>query len=135
MRIIRLSLLLTLSAAGVGAATLDRNTGDGVYTAAQADEGAVIFEQVCMECHLPGWHDTTGFYAKWQGKPLRALGTYLKNEMPQTDPGVLTANEYAAVTAYLLRLTGNPPGAEPLSSDLDALATIRLDTARSSVRR
>lgn len=85
-----------------------------------------------MECHLPGWHRTVGFYAKWHGKPLSALGTYLKLEMPQTDPGVLTPGEYAAVTAYLLRLTGNPPGATPLNDDADALADIRIDTLKSA---
>ena len=128
-----LRMLLPVGVLAVAAATpLDRTTGDGVYTAAQADEGAVIFEQVCMECHLPGWHEKVGFYAKWQGKPLSALATYLKLEMPQTDPGVLTPAEYAAVTAYLLRLTGNPSGADPLNVDADALTDIRIDTLKSA---
>lgn len=133
MRFARLLLLLlTLTVTAAAAATLDRTTGDGVYTAAQADEGAVIFEQVCMECHLPGWHDTVGFYAKWEGKPLSELATYLRLEMPQTDPGVLTPAEYASVTAYLLRLTRNPAGATPLNDDADALADIRIDTLKSA---
>lgn len=132
MRCARPLLLISLFTAAASAAAFDRTTGDGVYTAAQADEGERIFEQVCMECHLPGWHRTVGFYAKWQGKPLSALGTYLKLEMPQTDPGVLTPGEYAAVTAYLLRLTGNPPGAAPLNDDADALSDIRIDTLKSA---
>lgn len=132
MRYIRPVLLLALLTASAAAAAVDRTTGDGVYTPAQADEGATIFDQVCMECHLPGWEDSVGFYAKWEGKPLSELGTYLKLEMPQTDPGVLTPGEYAAVTAYLLRLTGNPPGEAPLHDDADALAGIRIDTLRSA---
>lgn len=132
MRFARPLVLLSLLTAAASAAAFDRTTGDGVYTAAQATEGEKIFEQVCMECHLPGWHHTVGFYAKWHGKPLSALGTYLKLEMPQTDPGVLTPGEYAAVTAYLLRLTGNPPGESPLNDDADALADIRIDTLKSS---
>lgn len=137
MRFARPLVLLSLctAAASAAAAALDRNTGDGVYTAAQADEGATIFQQVCAECHLPGWEKTVGFYAKWEGKPLSELGSYLKLEMPQTDPGVLTPGEYAAVTAYLLRLTGNPPGDTPLNDDADALAGIRIDTARSTASR
>lgn len=123
---------MSLFTAAASAAAFDRTTGDGVYTAAQAAEGEKIFEQVCMECHLPGWERLVGFYAKWEGKPLSALGTYLKLEMPQTDPGVLTPAEYAAVTAYLLRLTGNPAGPTPLNDDADALADIRIDTLRSS---
>lgn len=132
MRFARPLLLLALASAAASAAALDRTTGDGVYTAAQADEGAVIFEQVCLDCHLPGWQDSVRFYAKWRGKPLSELATYLKTEMPQTDPGVLTPGEYAAVTAYLLRLIGNPPGTTPLNDDADALADIRIDTLKSA---
>lgn len=128
----RLFLPVVLLAAGVGATRLDRSTGDGVYTAAQADAGAALFQEVCLQCHLPNWEKDRGFYAKWQGRPLSALASYLKLEMPQTDPGSLTANEYAEVTAYLLRLTGNPAGAVPLNANPDALADIRIDTLASA---
>jgi S-disulfanyl-L-cysteine oxidoreductase SoxD len=127
----RLLLPLVFVAAGLGATRLDRTTGDGVYTAAQADQGAQLFAEVCMQCHLPNWEKDKGFYAKWQGKPLSALATYIKREMPQTDPGSLTSEEYAAVTAYLLRLTGNPAGDTPLNTDPDALVDIRIDTLSS----
>lgn len=123
---------MAVTSAAAAAASLDRTTGDGVYTAAQAAEGDEIFQQVCMACHLPGWHETVGLYAKWKGKPLSALGNYLRLEMPQTDPGSLSPREYAAVTAYLLRLTGNPAGTTPLDDDADALADIRIDTLRST---
>jgi hypothetical protein len=63
---------------------------------------------------------------------LSELATYLKLEMPQTDPGSLTRDEYAAVTAYLLRLTGNPSGETPLNTDPDSLTEIRIDTLRSA---
>ncbi len=127
-RLLPISLLLVAAATSAA----PRTTGDGVYTAAQADEGAVIFEQVCLQCHLPSWHEKVGFYAKWQGKSLRDLARYIATEMPQTDPGTLTPAEYAAVTAYLLRLTGNPPGDTPLNDDADALADIRIDTLKSA---
>ena len=127
----RILIPAALLAAGLGATRLDRTTGDGVYTAAQADEGAQLFQEVCMQCHLPNWEKDKGFYAKWQGRPLSALATYLKLEMPQTDPGSLTADEYASVTAYLLRLTGNPAGNTPLNANPDALVDIRIDTLSS----
>lgn len=136
MRLARLLVLLMLGSAvagaAVGAATLDRTTGDGVYTPAQADAGATLWEEACLQCHLPGWHITKGFYAKWQGRSLRELADYISAEMPQTDPGSLTAAEYSAVTAYLLRLTGNPAGATPLNDDADALSDIRIDTLKST---
>lgn len=127
----RLLVPILFVAAGLGATQLERTTGDGVYTAAQADAGAELFAEVCMECHLPNWEKEKGFYAKWQGKPLSALASYLKLEMPQTDPGSLTSDEYASVTAYLLRLTGNPAGGTPLNTNPDALADIRIDTLSS----
>jgi mono/diheme cytochrome c family protein len=119
-------------AALAAAAVAPRTTGDGVYTAAQAAEGAIVFEQVCLACHLPGWETKVGFYAKWQGRPLRDLAVYVRTEMPQTDPGSLTPEEYTAVTAYLLRLTGNPAGEAPLSDDAEALGDIRIDTLPSA---
>ncbi len=109
----------------------ERTTADGVYTAAQAESGAVVFAEVCGECHVPDWERTVGFYAKWHGKPLAELMTYLRREMPQTDPGSLTPDEYAEVTAYLLRLTRMPPGAETLNPDPAALSEIRIDTLPS----
>ena len=133
MRNARLLLPAVLVIVGLAATKrLDRTTGDGVYTATQADAGAVLFEEVCMQCHLPNWEKEKGFYAKWQGKPLSALATYLKLEMPQTDPGTLSGDEYASVTAYLLRLTRNPAGDTPLNADPDALADIRIDTLSSA---
>lgn len=129
---VRILLLLVLAASAIGATRIDRTTGDGVYTAAQADSGAVLFEQVCQQCHLPNWEKEKGFYAKWQGKPLSALATYMWNEMPQTDPGTLTRDEYATITAYLLRLVGNPAGRTPLNANPDALTDIRIDTLKSA---
>lgn len=129
---VRILLPTAILAAGIGASRIPRSTGDGVYTAAQADTGAVLFEQICLECHLPDWEKKVGFYAKWQGKPLSELATYLRLEMPQTDPGSLTRDEYTAVTAYLLRLTGNPSGDTPLNADPDSLTEIRIDTLKSA---
>lgn len=131
MRNARLLLPAVLLAVGLGAAQRHRTTGDGVYTTAQADTGARHFEQLCQSCHVPTWEKQTGFYAKWRGKSLTELATYLWFEMPQTGPGALTREEYATVTAYLLRLIGNPPGNTPLNANPDALADIRIDTLRS----
>lgn len=109
----------------------ERTTADGVYSAAQADTGAALFVQVCEECHLPGWERVVGFYGKWHGKPLSELMTYVRREMPQTDPASLTPDEYAQVTAYLLRLTGMPAGTEMLNPDPAALSEIRIDSIPS----
>lgn len=122
---------LAIPAAPIAA---ERTTADGVYTAEQAESGATVFVEVCQECHLPDWERTVGLYGKWHGKPLSDLLTYVRREMPQTDPGTLTPEEYGQVTAYLLRLTGMPPGAEMLNPDPAALSEIRIDTIPSSPR-
>jgi mono/diheme cytochrome c family protein len=110
----------------------ERTTADGVYTAAQAAAGETVFVEVCQACHVPGWDRTVGFYAKWHGTSLAALLTYIRREMPQTDPGSLTPDEYAQVTAYLLRLTRMPAGAEMLDPNPAALSEIRIDTIPSA---
>jgi S-disulfanyl-L-cysteine oxidoreductase SoxD len=115
-------------------ATAERTTADGIYTAAQAETGATVFVEVCQTCHVPGWERVVGFYGKWHGKPLAQLMTYVRREMPQTDPGSLTPEEYGQVTAYLLRLTGMPAGAETLNPDPAALSEIRIDTMPSTPR-
>jgi S-disulfanyl-L-cysteine oxidoreductase SoxD len=112
----------------------ERTTADGVYTAEQAEIGATVFVEVCQTCHVPGWERVVGFYGKWHGKPLATLMTYVRREMPQTDPGSLTPEEYGQVTAYLLRLTGMPAAAEMLNPDPAALSEIRIDTIPSSPR-
>lgn len=113
-------------------AAAERTTADGVYTAAQATAGETVFVEVCQTCHLPGWDRTVGFYGKWHGKPLSLLVAYVRREMPQTDPGSLTPEEYAQVTAYLLRLVRMPPGREMLDPDPAALSEIRIDTIPSA---
>jgi mono/diheme cytochrome c family protein len=114
--------------------TAERTTADGVYTAEQAETGATLFVEVCQNCHVPGWERVVGFYGKWHGKPLAQLMTYVRREMPQTDPGSLTPEEYGQVTAYLLRLNGMPAGAETLNPDPAALSEIRIDTIPSRGR-
>lgn len=112
----------------------DRTTADGVYTAAQAEAGEALFVEVCQACHVPDWHRSIGFYGKWHGKPLSQLVSYVRLQMPQTDPGSLTAEEYGQVSAYLLRLTGMPAGAEMLNPDPAVLGEIRIDTIPSRTR-
>jgi mono/diheme cytochrome c family protein len=127
-------LLLSLAGAVAPRQSADRTTADGVYSADQAETGAALFVEVCQNCHVPGWERVVGFYGKWHGKPLSHLMTYVRRQMPQTDPGSLTPEEYGQVTAYLLRLTGMPAGTEMLNPDPAALSEIRIDTIPSNRR-
>lgn len=103
----------------------ERSTLTGVYTAAQASRGADTFAGMCQGCHTPASHASVAFINAWRDKPLLELFRFLRESMPKSDPGTLTAEEYAQVIAYLLKLNGMPAGAEELAADSAILKTIR----------
>ena len=105
---------------------------DGVYTTAQAAQGRDLFASACQSCHTPTVHAGPPFKAKWYGRDLGMLFGYLRAEMPKSDPGSLSDEEYVQAIAYLLRINGMPAGSQPLVVDSAALAAIRLDSTRSS---
>lgn len=123
-----LILVATLFVVGAGAQATSRSTADGVYTSAQADAGFTLFVEACQNCHAPTQHALPPFRARWLGRSLGDLFGYLRREMPQTDPGTLSNEEYAMLVAYVLRINGLPAGREPLRGDSAALASIRFDS-------
>jgi hypothetical protein len=58
----------------------------------------------------------------------------LRTTMPNDDPGRLTADEYAAVIAYLLQLNGYPPGDRSLPAGGAALERIRFEAIADSAQ-
>lgn len=105
-----------------------RSTADGVYTRQQADAGRDLFAYACQSCHAPTQHSGAPFQSKWFGRTLGDLFGYLRREMPQTDPGTMSDEEYAALTAYTMRINGMPAGRVPLAADSAALHRIRIDS-------
>lgn len=133
----RIALLLILPALLAARPVHDdppRTTMDGVYTEAQAAEGAVLWKEVCQSCHLPGALVTPATTIKWFGRPLADLYGYVRSEMPQLDPGSLTDEEYLVAVAYLLKQFRMPAGSTPLPADPAALAAIRIDSLPSASR-
>lgn len=126
-----LRLLLPLSAVALVAAvqSAPRSTADGVYTAAQANAGRELWAGACNNCHTP--HNGLPFRNKWMGRDLAALFTYTRNEMPKSDPGSLSDEEYLLAIAYLMRANGMPAGDTPLPSDSASLSRIRFDSVRT----
>ena len=107
------------------------STADGVYTAEQADRGKDVFASACQSCHTPTVHAGPPFRNRWFGRSLGELFTYLRENMPQSDPGTMSDEEYVLVTAYLLRINGMKPGDAPLAPELKSLERIRLDSMPS----
>ena len=104
----------------------------GIYTDAQADQGAAVYKTHCVSCHgdslagveqVPALRGVT-FGATWEGVPLSDLFERMRKTMPPGKSGVVTRLEYASVLAYLLKMNGMPAGNVALPTDASTLAAI-----------
>jgi mono/diheme cytochrome c family protein len=100
-----------------------RTVQDGVFNDAQAARGATVYAARCASCHGPGLAGSQApplvgdlFVGAWQGEPLTALISKVRNTMPADAPGQLTAPQAADVVAHLLKSGGFPSGASELGT-------------------
>lgn len=121
-----LSLSAPEPAAAQGKTSSALSTADGIYTAAQAKRGADVYAGRCQSCHTAASHTGPPFRNRWVGRPLSELFDYIIREMPKTEPGTLTMENYTVVLAYMLRMNGMPAGRRALTSDAKALKSIRI---------
>lgn len=126
---------VAVTAADAGPAASVR---DGVFTAAQAARGRLAYSGACAFCHgrrLNGAPDDPDmrstpplararFLREWDGRSLAALFEYTRLTMPEDNPASLTAAEYVDVIAYMLSVSGMPPGDDELPADPGRLARI-----------
>ncbi|MEZ5291181.1 MAG: cytochrome c [Vicinamibacterales bacterium] len=98
-------------------------TADGVYTSDQAAKGKALFAEVCLTCHQPAKFTGAEFTRAYVGKPLSEISATMA-EMPQDNPGSLTAAEFATLIAYFLEMNEYPAGAAPLDGETSALRRI-----------
>jgi mono/diheme cytochrome c family protein len=120
---------LTIPAVGwaQSAPPVTRTTRAGVYTADQALKGQELYAMHCVSCHSAVTHTGPEFSARWEGRPFWELYSFVRDEMPKSDPGSLTEREYITVLAYVLKMNGMPPGQAPLSTDSTELSRIRIE--------
>jgi mono/diheme cytochrome c family protein len=85
------------------------------FSKSQAKAGKKIYKQSCLSCHPKGYFDQV--FRAWQGEPLGALYGIMQTEMPQGNPGGLSAEAYAQVFAYMLKEAGYPSGPVALAPD------------------
>ncbi len=93
------------------------------FTAAQAEAGATVYQTACAECHLANLQGSgeapqlagTDVRTFRGNQPAVELMRYVRTTMPPGQEGSLTEEEYAAVTAYIMRENGVAQGSAPLS--------------------
>ena len=107
-------------------ASTDTTVLDGVYTRGQASQGQRTFEKACNACHDTGEFTGGRFRLSWVGRTVADLFESVSTLMPEGAPGSLTADEYAALVAYIFSLNGYPGGDEVLPSDSVALRNFRI---------
>lgn len=100
-------------------------TLEGVYTEEQARTGRQLFDSQCGLCHTPGEFSGAIFQRSWNTRPVGAFFTQIRGTMPLDNPGSLTAEQYAAVVAYILELNRYPTGERALPADPDSLSRIQ----------
>ena len=96
---------------------------DGVYSEEQATRGEVVFAEVCSACHgidLRGDSNTPSvvgmsFMFLWEGRSLAELLGKIVAEMPPTNPGSLSSENYRDALAYLMQKNDFPAGTRGMS--------------------
>lgn len=125
----RLGILAIVAGLSHCAEQPPQTSADGIFTAAQADRGAGLFDQHCARCHSIQEFTGPAFNTVWAGTPASALYLRIANTMPMDQPGSLGTEQTTALLAHILDSNGMPSGNQPLSGDLPWLTGIQMATA------
>jgi mono/diheme cytochrome c family protein len=107
--------------------TPTRSVTDGVFQAAQAEQGQQLFEQECEVCHEAELYSGANLTAKWGGGTVSDIYQDISLLMPPANPGGLTPASYASILAYFLSESGYPAGREGLPGNTLALRNITIE--------
>lgn len=109
--------------------TPTRTVTDGVYQAAQAEQGQQLFDRECLSCHEAELYSGGNLVAKWGGGVLSDIYQDISLTMPPSNPGGLTGVSYASIVAYFLRESGYPAGNVALPGSAFQLGNIAIGEA------
>ena len=135
-------LLATAAIPGAGAAiaadaVAARSVWDGAYNATQVKRGNALYTKICETCHGPRLEGGEApplagadFLANWYGFSVADLLEKTRSTMPQTDPGSLSAQQYADLLAFMLSANKFPAGESELPAAQDRLKQIRIEAAK-----
>jgi mono/diheme cytochrome c family protein len=133
----RLVMLAAVLWCGTASAQTTSSVWDGIYTEAQAAQGADGFAASCAACHgaaLTGTGEAPAlqggqFIGDFDGLTMDRLLDRIRTTMPQDNPGALPRDQYAAILAFILKANGFPAGAKALDSRSEYLTGIRFEAA------
>lgn len=119
---------------GAGQLPVEPTIHDGVFTAAQAERGKVVYMSSCVRCHMADMSGNTGpslkgerFLSSWENDTLDGLWTKVRDTMPpRIGNAVLTDDAKIDVVAYLLSANGFPAGREELTINPAALERVEI---------
>ena len=94
-----------------------------VYSAAQATAGRTVYQASCASCHMPdlaGRNEApqlagNNFMNTWRSRSTRDLFEFIQSTMPPTAES-LSADQYLAVTAFILQANGAAAGAQAFTA-------------------
>jgi alcohol dehydrogenase (cytochrome c) len=98
-----------------------------VYSAAQAAAGRAVYQASCASCHMPdlaGRNEApqlagNNFMNTWRSRSTRDLFEFIQSTMPPTGD-TLSADQFLAVTAFILQSNGAAAGAQALTPTTSA---------------
>jgi mono/diheme cytochrome c family protein len=114
--------------------TRKASANDGVYSAAQADRGARLYNERCAACHHPNQFTGPAFILSWKGQTADALFDVIRNTMPTGSPASLKRQEYADILAYIFQANGFPAGVTDLKGTDAALKRVVIEPPRRQPR-
>jgi S-disulfanyl-L-cysteine oxidoreductase SoxD len=124
------------------AAAEEGSVWDGVYSEEQTVAGAKLFAEQCLSCHSNtsgqvGGHGPSpsiigeDFVFRWVDSSVADFYDVIRQTMPQAAPNSLDAQQYADITAYVLKLNNYPAGESPLRiEDYVALQSVWIEAAQ-----
>ena len=97
-----------------------------VFTAEQATTGRAAYQANCASCHLPdlmGRNEAPqlaggNFMNTWRARSTKDLFEFIQSTMPPTG-GDIGADQYLAITAFILQANGAPAGSQAFTATTD----------------
>jgi len=134
----RIVIAAALLAVLVCAQEASKSVWDGVYTEAQAGRGKPLYNQHCASCHadnLMGGEMSPPlvggeFLSNWNGLTLGELFERIRTSMPQNNPGKLSREVNADITAYILSVNKFPAGKTDMPHSAEFLRDIRIESEK-----